>query len=58
MLHYTRIKKITFEHISGFTGLCIFHWILLLSLVLIDQLKAYLMNFGPKLTLGKCVVAV
>ena len=29
MLHYTKIKKIPHEHLSGFTGLCIPHWILL-----------------------------
>ena len=31
MLLYTRIKKITYEQISGFTGLCILHWIVLLT---------------------------
>ena len=58
MLHYTRIKKITHVHLSGVTGLCILHWILLLIYVLIGQLTAYLLNFGPKFTLGKYDVAV
>ena len=31
MLHYAWIKKIIHEHLSGFTGLCIPHWILLIS---------------------------
>ena len=53
MLHYTRIKKITHEHLSGITGLFILHWILLLILVLNGQLTAYLLNFGPKLTFGQ-----
>ena len=58
MLHFTRIKKITHEHLSGFTGLCILHWILLLINVLIGQFTAYLLNFGAKLILGKYDVAV
>ena len=58
MLHYTRIKKITHEHLSGFTGLCVLNWIILLIEVLIGKLTAYLLNFCPKLTLGKYDVAV
>ena len=58
MLHCTRIKKITREHLSGFTGLCILHWTLLLISVYIGELTAYLLKFGPKLTVGKYDVAV
>ena len=53
ILHYTRIKKITHEHLSGFTGLCILHFIILFLKLLIGQLTAYLLNFGLKLFLGK-----
>ena len=53
MLHYTRMKKIIHAQLSGFTGLCILHWILFLIQVLIGQFKSLLVDFLPKIDFGQ-----
>ena len=47
MLHYNRIKKITHEHFSGFTDLCILNWNLLLNLSGNWSIKSLFVEFRP-----------
>ena len=52
ILYYTRTKKKYSEHLSGFTGLCILHWILLLICVN-WSINSLFVDFRPKIDFGQ-----